>query len=126
MRVLMLSFFLMLGRSYFCQHALQFDLKTVDAYTPFLLSLHQGPESLNAFKMKNPHAYLLELWYFSSSFYIRELKQNIGPKINPGLIDIRRFEHLRQEDSQVVIPLTGFSEEAVLLPTNKLLYKLPR
>ncbi|MFZ9296133.1 MAG: hypothetical protein ACO259_08020 [Bacteroidia bacterium] len=125
MRVIVLLLFLAWSSFCFSQHALQFDAKTVEAYTPFLLSVHKGPESLSAFKMQYPHEYLLQLWYFSSSFYIRELKENQGPKINPGLIDIRRFEHLRQENSEVVIPLTGFSEEAVLLPTNKLLYKLP-
>lgn len=125
MRNLLLGLIMVLGISCFSQHALQFDSKTVDAYTPFLLSVHNGPESLSAFKRQYPHEYLLQLWYFSSSFYIRELKDSPGPKINAGLIDIRRFEHLRKEDSEVIIPLNGFSQEAVMLPANRLLYKLP-
>ena len=109
----------------FSQQSLEFDAATVKAYTPYLESLHKGPESLTAFKIENPHSYLLELWYFSKSFYIRKKDGAQGPRISIGMIDVRRFEFFRNETSEVVIPLQGFCEEAVLIPTNQLLYKLP-
>jgi len=92
-------------------------------YTPYMLWRHQGVEGLEEFKKNQPHDYLKELWYYSESFYIKRNHLNTGEVLDPSIIDVSRFEHLRKQDQESIVELPGFKDVIVLLPINKLIYK---
>ena len=104
-------------------NALDFSEKTEKMYNPYMVWRHQGTEGLASFKKNEPHNYLLELWYFSSSFYVLRNYSNTGEKLDESIIDISRFESQRKDSEETILVLPGFKDAIVLLPSNKLLFK---
>ncbi len=117
-------FFILLSFRVFSQtNALEIDPVKEKLVTPYLIYMHQGEEGLAEFKNSQPHAYLLELWYFAESYYIKPDYFSEGDELPFGLIDIQRFENQRKENEESIIILPGYKDVLVLLPNNKLLYK---
>lgn len=102
---------------------LDFSEKTEKMYTPYMVWRHQGMEGLASFKKNEPHNYLLELWYYSSSFYILRDYSDRGEKLDESIIDIGRFENQRKDTEETILVLPGFKDAIVLLPSSKLLFK---
>ena len=93
-------------------------------FNPYMLARHQGTEGLAEFKKNHPHDYLKELWYYSESFYVKRNHLAEGVAMDEGMIDISRFENYRLETKEYILILPGFKDAMVLLPLNKLIYKL--
>ena len=92
-------------------------------FTPFMYWRHGGKEGLENFKKDKPHEYLLELWYYTSSFYIKRDYLSEGVRVEEYIIDISRFEQYRKENEEYYLLLPGNKDAIVLLPANKLIYK---
>lgn len=92
-------------------------------FSPYMATVHGGPKGLAEFKKSNREKYDKELWYYSSSFYIKRNYKEEGVPMNEAGFCISRYEEYRKvtEESFVVIP--GYRDVLVLLPANKLLYK---
>ncbi len=116
--------FLLLSASFRAQvNGLEIDPVKEKMYTPYMLWRHQGAEGLAEFKKNKPYEYLKEVWYYSESFYIKRNHLKTGETLDPSIIDVSRFEYLRQADTERIVELPGFKDVIVLLPTNKLIYK---
>lgn len=102
--------------------ALQTD-EAEKMYTPYMLFRHQGAEGLAEFKKSNPEKYHKELWYYSSSFYIKRDHFPAGVPMDAALIDISRYESNRKEDEEQMVILEGFRDVLVLFPVNELLFR---
>lgn len=104
-------------------NSLELDPVKEKMYTPYLTYRHQGPEGLEKFKQEQPHEYLKELWYYSSSFTVKRDHFPTGDRLDESTIDISRFEHLRKEDETAILILDGYKDVLLLLPANQLLFK---
>jgi hypothetical protein len=115
---------LFLCSSVFSQvNSLEIDPQKEKLVTPYLTYRHQGVEGLAEFKKKQPHAYMLELWYFAESYYIKRNHFAQGDELPFGLVDISRFENQRKENEEAIVVLPGYKDVLVLLPNNKLIFK---
>lgn len=94
-----------------------------EKYLSFRHSFEPGGFAL--WKTNNPELYAKEMWYQSESFYIKRNHLASGLTMNEGMIDVCRFEHLRKEKEEVIVPFPGFKDVMVLLPKNKLIYITP-
>ena len=104
-------------------NALEISAEKEKAFTPYMLYRHGGAEGLAEFKKTKPHEYLKELWYYSSSFYIKRDHFDKGWELDASIFDITRYEKLRKEDTEAIIVLDGYKDVLVLLPAKQLLYK---
>jgi hypothetical protein len=93
-------------------------------YLPYLAVRHGGDMPLKEWKKSNSVLYFKELWYYCESFYIKRNYFTTGVSLDESIIDISRFENYRKQNDEVVVPLEGFKDAVILLPTSKLLYKL--
>ena len=75
-------------------------------------------------KANNPDLYLKEMWYYTESFYVKRDYLTEGITLTEASIDISRFEVKRKEATETTITLPGFKDVIVLIPGNKLIYKL--
>lgn len=107
-------------------NSLEIDPVKEKLVTPYLTYMHQGEEGLAEFKKNQPHAYLLEVWYFTESYYIKSDFFQQGDPLPFGLLDISRFEDQRKESEESMVVLPGYKDVLILLPNNKLLYKPTR
>lgn len=102
---------------------LDLDPKLEKMFAPYLTYRHQGPEGLEQFKREHPEEYLKELWYFSSSFYIRRDYFKEGEVLEASTIDISRFEQKRKQGEESIVVFEGYRDVLVLLPGKDLLFK---
>jgi len=96
-------------------------------YTPYIMVKH-GIHDVNTFKSwkeSNTMQFYKELWYYSKSFTVIHHVNDEGITIDESIIDISRFDSVRDSTKTVFIPLTGagYNDTIVLLPINKLIYK---
>lgn len=84
---------------------------------------HGGAEGLEEFKKEHRYDYLKELWYYTSSFYIRRDYYDSGVELDESIIDISRFESYRKENEEAVVKIDGYKDALILLPLNQLIYK---
>lgn len=89
----------------------------------YILTRHREIKDLDTWKKNNTVLYYKELWYFSSSFYIKRNYLAEGIELDEGIIDITRFESNRKEDEESIVILPGFKDALILLPNKSLIYK---
>lgn len=82
------------------------------------------PGGFVQWKANNPDLYLKEMWYYTESFYIKRDSLTTGIALPESSIDISRFETKRKPAVEKVVVLPGFKDVVVLMPENKLIYKL--
>lgn len=104
---------------------LKLNPEKVKKLTPVLEHRHGGVKAFADWKAVNKLQYANEMWYFTESFYIKENQFPQGEKMNISGLDITRFENQRSKTEEVTITIPGYKDVLVLLPENKLLYKLP-
>lgn len=75
-------------------------------------------------KANNPDLYKKEMWYYTESFYIKRDHFTTGEVMNEGMIYIPRFENQRMPSTEVIIEFPGFKDVLVLIPIDKLIYKV--
>lgn len=92
-------------------------------FTPYMYHRHGGPQGVAEFKETNKHLYLKELWYYSSSFYIKRDYLPQGDALNEFVIDISRYESSRKTSEEAILLLPGAKDALILLPADKLIYK---
>ncbi len=92
-------------------------------FLPYLYGHHGGKEGLERFKREQPHQYLKELWYVSSSWYIKKDHLSNGATLDPQIVCIERFESYRKENEEVYLVLPGFRDAIVFLPASQLIYR---
>jgi len=102
---------------------LEIDPLKEKQFSPYMVWRHQTLEGLAEFKKNHPKEYAKELWYYSSSFYIRRNVHTEGASIDVSMIAIDRFENQRKENEEALIEMPGFKDVLILLPANQLLYK---
>ena len=104
-------------------NSLELNAEKEKLFQRYMLARHSGSDGLAEFKRDQPHEYLKELWYYSSSFYIKRDYQKEGVEMNVGAIDISRYEYARKQTEEIVLLLTGYKDALVLLPIDQLIYK---
>ncbi|HWY11504.1 MAG TPA: hypothetical protein VN026_09270, partial [Bacteroidia bacterium] len=82
------------------------------------------PGGFVQWKANNPDLYLKEMWYYTESFYIKRDYLTTGDALPESSIDISRFETKRKPGVEKIVPLPGFKDAVVLIPEDKLIYKL--
>jgi len=106
--------------------SIKLDPAKVQIFEKYLSFRHSfEPGGFIQWKANNPELYSKEMWYQSESFYIIRNHLASGLTMNEGMIDVCRFEHLRKEKDEVIVPFPGFKDVMVLLPKNKLIYITP-
>lgn len=106
--------------------AIKLDSNKVLIFEKYLSFRHSfEPGGFVQWKNNNPELYAKEMWYQSESFYIKRNYLASGLTMNEGMIDVCRFEHLRKEKEEVIVPFAGFKDVMILLPKNKLIYITP-
>lgn len=96
----------------------------VKKFTPYMEWKHGGPQGFEAWKSTNKMQYAKEMWYYSESFYVKRDHLSSGAVLDESIIDISRFENQRNKTQEVIVTLPGYKDALVLLPENKLVYKL--
>ncbi|HRH10289.1 MAG TPA: hypothetical protein PLU73_02190 [Bacteroidia bacterium] len=96
----------------------------VKKFTPYMEWKHGGPQGFEAWKSTNKMQYAKEMWYYSESFYVKRNHLATGVTLDESIIDISRFENQRSKTDEVIVTLPGYKDVLVLLPENKLIYKL--
>lgn len=92
-------------------------------FLPYLAVRHGGEPATENWKKSNTVLYYKELWYYCESFYIKRNYYSSGVPMSESAIDISRYESFRKASEEFIVPLDGFKDALVLLPTSKLLYK---
>jgi len=106
--------------------SIKLDPNKVLIFEKYLSFRHSfEPGGFIQWKNNNPELYAKEMWYQSESFYIKRNHLASGLTMNEGMIDVSRFEHLRKEKEEVIVPFAGFKDVMILLPKNKLIYITP-
>lgn len=124
-KILLVLAFMALSASFFAQiNSLEVSPEKEKKFTPYMYNRHGGPQGVADLKKSDHHQYLKELWYFSESFYVKRNYFKEGAVLDESIVDVTRFEASRKEDEEAVVTLPGFKDVLVLLPTNKLIYKL--
>lgn len=103
---------------------LKLNPEKVKKFTPYVEFRHGGPQSFAAWKENNKLQYAKEMWYYSESFYVKRNVSSEGTTLDESIIDVTRFEAQRKAGQEVTINLPGFKDAIVLLPGDKLIYKL--
>ena len=103
---------------------IKLSAKKVAQCEPYMKWKHGGGEAFEAWKSTNKLQYAKEMWYYSESFYIKRDHTTKGEVLDESIIDISRFENQRSKTEEVIVTLPGFKDVVVLLPENKLIYKL--
>jgi hypothetical protein len=91
-------------------------------FSPYMAARHGGDAGLAAFKQSNTNLYFKELWYFSESFYVKRNHLAEGVAIDESMIDITRFEHLRQINADQIVTFPGLKDALILTARSRLLY----
>ena len=104
---------------------IKLDPIKVQQFLPYMEWKHGGKEGFPAWKNTNKRLYALEMWYYSESFYVKRNYFQDGLTLDESIIDISRFEKNRKENEESVVVLPGYKDVLVMLPANKLIYKLP-
>lgn len=96
-------------------------------YSPYIMAkkMINDVPTFEKWKESNKIQYFKELWYYSKSFTVIHHVNDEGITIDESIIDISRFDWVRDSVKEIYIPLTesGYNDTIVLLPINKLLYK---
>lgn len=100
------------------------DPEKEQKFFPYVEWKHGGKEHFQAWKDQNTVLYYKEIWYYSESFYVKRNYLNAGVVLDESIIDITRFESSRKENEEAIVVLPGFKDVLVLLPANKLIYKV--
>lgn len=95
-------------------------------FSPYIEWKHGGKENFPAWKAANTIQYYKELWYYAESFYVKRNYFSEGVELNEEIIDISRFENQRKENEETIVELGGYKDVIVLLPANKLIYRLDK
>jgi hypothetical protein len=98
------------------------DQAKVEPLLPFVISIYGGDAAFNDWKKDHPEEYQKFMWYMTESYELRRNYYNEGYTLD-GVIDVRRYEHLRKKDEAFVVTFPHFRDAIVLLPESKLLYK---
>ncbi|MBK9283090.1 MAG: hypothetical protein IPM51_02085 [Sphingobacteriaceae bacterium] len=98
--------------------------KKIQQFEPYMKWKHGSGDGFEAWKSTNKLQYAKEMWYYSESFYIKRNHIAKGETLDESIIDISRFENQRSKTEEVIVTLPGFKDVVVLLPENKLIYKL--
>ena len=95
----------------------------VKKFSPYIEFKHGGGQGFEIWKNNNKMLYFKEMWYYTESFYVKRDHLKEGFPLNEEIIDISRFENQRKPNEEVIIPMPGFKDALVLLPTKLLIYK---
>lgn len=106
------------------QDNIKLDMNKVSKFEKYMEFKHGGPQHYPAWKNNNKIQWTKEAWYYSESFYVKRNYKNEGIELDESIIDISRFEKYRKENEEAIVELPGFKDAIVLLPANKLIYKL--
>jgi hypothetical protein len=82
------------------------------------------PGGFLQWKTNNPDLYIKEMWYYTESFYIKRNYLSQGITMDEGMIYVPRFEMQRMPTTEVIIEFPGYKDVMVLIPIDKLLYKV--
>jgi hypothetical protein len=103
---------------------IKLDMNKVSKFEKYMEFKHGGPQHYPTWKSNNKIQWTKEAWYYSESFYVKRNYKNEGIVLDESIIDISRFEKYRKENEESIVELPGFKDVIVLLPANKLIYKL--
>lgn len=82
------------------------------------------PGGFLVWKANNPDLYLKEMWYYTESFYVKRDYLGQGITMDESMIDVSRFEKGRLATQETIVTFPGFKDVMVLLPKNKLIYRV--
>lgn len=99
------------------------DLEKEKKYLPYIAVWHGGLDNIEDWKKNNTVLYFKELWYYTESFYIKRNHLPDGAVIDDAMIDVSRWESLRDEEQEKIVLLDGYKDALVLIPGNKLKFK---
>ena len=124
-QILILS--ILLGMSYFSFSQqideIKLNAEKVKKFLPYMEWMHGGAQGFPEWKKNNKMLYAKEMWYLSESFYVKRNVSTEGTTLDESMIYISRFENLRKENEEVIVPMPSFRDALVLIPGNKLIYK---
>ena len=124
-RIIVFLFFSTIALTAFSQNEeIKLDPIKVAKYTPYMEFKHGGTQGFANWKSTNMMQYAKEMWYYSESFYIKRNVNNDGVTMDESQIDITRFENQRKQSEEATVNIKGFKDVIILLPTDKLIYKL--
>lgn len=103
---------------------IKLDMNKVSKFEKYMEFKHGGPQHYPTWKNNNKLQWTKEAWYYTESFYVKRNYFQTGEILDESIIDISRFENHRKENEEAVVELPGFKDVIVLLPENKLIYKL--
>lgn len=106
------------------QENIKLDMNKVSKFEKYMEFKHGGPQHYPTWKKNNKLQWTKEAWYYSESFYVKRNYFQTGEVLDESIIDISRFENHRKENEEAIVELPGFRDVIVLLPENKLIYKL--
>lgn len=117
---------LVLSLVYFAkgQENIKLDMNKVSKFEKFMEFKHGGPQHYPTWKNNNKLQWTKEAWYYTESFYVKRNYFQTGEILDESIIDISRFENHRKENEEAVVEILGFKDVIVLLPENKLIYRL--
>jgi hypothetical protein len=85
---------------------------------------HGGTNFYPQWKATNKMLWAQEMWYYTESFYVKRNYLAEGNVMDESILDVSRFENQRKENEEAIVTFPGFKDVIVLLPNNKLIYKV--
>ena len=81
----------------------------INKFLPYFRFQH-GDAVLNEMKANEPAKFYFELWVLSESFSVKRNHFAQGIQLDESIIDIRRFNDQRLNDSEAIVVLGGFKD----------------